>query len=280
MTACDPLPLPEQSQLGTRAPTACPASLLPHRGQNRGEGAGYRHPSETRVLGGSQARPRVPPKNWHPTRVIRRRPIPVPGFSGAGGVRKERKRGAQTAPPRPLSASEGKGGGASKRAGPEPELPPERLLNCVSAPLSLRRGGWNPREPPGQSAPRFLPPPANGGARSWGVRQSGLHPPSPPPQLVCVGSALSGLPARPLSLARSCAPGFCEGAVPGFVSRLPRGPAALLPAPDPSSPAADSSERERASERAGVSDDRGAVERGGPSRRSRRCRSSWRTPRS
>lgn len=246
MTACDPLPLPEQSQLGTRAPTACPASLLPHRGQNRGEGAGYRHPSGTRVPGGSQARPRVPPKNWHPTRVIRRRPIPVPGFSGAGGVRKERKRGAQTAPPRPLSASEGEGGGASKRAGPEPELPPERLLNCVSAPLSLRRGGWNPREPPGQSAPRFLPPPANGGARSWGVRQSGLHPPFPS---LCVWARLSAgsrlgrsrsLGPAPRAFVKEPSPALC----PDFRAAPRRCSRHRIPPPPPRTAA---SESERAS---------------------------------
>lgn len=163
----------------------------------------------------------------------------MPGFSGAGGVRKERKRGAQTAPPRALSASEGKGGGASKRAGPEPELPPERLLNCVSAPLSLRRGGWNPREPPSQWAPRFLPPSANGGARSWGVRQPGLHlpprPASPPPSLcvwarLAAGSRLgrSHSVVRPGLLWRSrprlCVPTSARprGAAPGTGSLLPR----------------------------------------------------------
>lgn len=150
------------------------------------------------------------------------------GISSAGG---RRGNCAQNQYRPSLISVRGEGWRAEETAGPAPELPPERLLNCVSAPLALRRGGWNPREPPSQSAPRFLPAPANGGARSWGVRETGFPPP-PPHALACVcvwvrlaaGSRLGrtcspdvrpgllwrgrpGLCVRVLSCARGVAPG-------------------------------------------------------------------------
>lgn len=94
----------------------------------------------------------------------------------------------------------GEGWRAEETAAPSPQLPPERLLNCVSAPLALRRGGWNPREPPSQSAPRFLRAPANGGACSWGVHETGS--PSPPHALACVWARL----AAGSRLGRTCSP--------------------------------------------------------------------------
>ena len=109
-----------------------------------------------------------------------------------------------------LISVRGEGRRAEETAGPAPELPPERLLNCDSAPLALRRGGWNPREPPSQWVARFLRAPANGGARSWGVREPGSPHPTPRTSL-CMGSARCGLRVR-LHLLPSRAPGaFCGG---------------------------------------------------------------------
>ena len=87
-----------------------------------------------------------------------------------------------------LISVRGEGRRAEETAGPAPELPPERLLNCDSAPLALRRGGWNPREPPSQWVARFLRAPANGGARSWGVREPGS--PHPTPSTISIGSVV------------------------------------------------------------------------------------------
>lgn len=142
------------------------------------------------------ARPRQRVLNiWCRTPPVRRRPSLVQGFSGARGWRGKQTVGKKTqCRPSLISARGEKGGEPRKQAGPAPELPPERLLNCVSAPLALRRGGWNPREPPGQSPPRFFPTPANGSARSWGVRETA--PTSYPPACVwarlAAGSWLGG----------------------------------------------------------------------------------------
>lgn len=153
-------------------------------------------------LGGSVSREGARPrqrvlKSWRRTPPIRRRPRPVRGFSGAGSRR------GNSAPNqyRPcLICVRGEGWRAEETAAPAPQLPPERLLNCVSAPLALRRGGWNPREPPSQSAPRFLRAPANGGTCSWGVHETGS--PSPPHALACVWARL----AAGSRLGRTCSP--------------------------------------------------------------------------
>lgn len=176
----------------------------------------------------------------------------------------------QTSTAHALSESEGKGGEPRKQRAPAPKLPPERLLNCVSAPLALRRGGWNPREPPSQSAPPFLRAPANGGACSWGVHETGS--PSPPHALACVWARL----AAGSRLGRTCSPVVRPGLLwlgrPGLCVRfLLRACGAAPGQGSPrrrAQPPGPASERARRLERRRL---RGAEEE---RRRGTRCRSS------
>lgn len=166
--------------------TACLDSTLPLQGQHSGEGQAAAILLEARCpgrepgpgTGSSRAGAELPP--------VRRRPRPVRGSSGAGARRGKQR--ANPVPPIPYLRPRGRVESRGNHGPRARALPPERLLNCVSAPLALRLGGWNPREPPSQSAPRFLPAPANGGARSWGVHETSSPslPPTPRTSL-CVG---------------------------------------------------------------------------------------------
>lgn len=78
----------------------------------------------------------------------------------------------------PLSASKGKGGENENRSGPGASAPAPAPFKLRFYLLSLSAAANGTRAGPRQSPPRFLPSPANGAARSWGVGEAGCSPPA------------------------------------------------------------------------------------------------------